>query len=439
MNIFDQRHRKIKGHMHARLIPVEVKPRDDWKHGVGQAGQYAQQKLLYIARLLPQTEAKRKSVYSVFTDYDNIVIIQSNIVGFERQTPRLKHVRTPLLPFLKTPSDDTPSTAPPTEGFKALHKLLSASTKELGGDLLSHPDGYGEEHIVGIGGSCVVYKVDEEGKEPMVKKVLMLTRMMPLNGVEDEVETLEHLNASLPPEARAHVPTLHRHDYDSLTISPRGTPLIDLLRSSESPGRRMEIARLVVKILPALRHIHKANIAHRDIRPSNIVVARREVPGGGKGDEVREEEVAVLVDWGLATPLRTAKGNWKELAHIGTIDYNVNWGIKTADDAHRYHIPQADIAALWLVVIFILDWKEGDGRPGWFHEWRRQTSQTYRGGEKPRSREEDIHDIRDAYIDGIRGKGEMLATAVDRFRRVQEKAREGKKALEECKLYEALD
>ncbi|GAA5917505.1 hypothetical protein JCM6882_005494 [Rhodosporidiobolus microsporus] len=109
----------------------------------------------------------------------------------------------------------------------------------------------------------------------------------------------------------------------SLLSSPAFTP------SSSSPSSFLALAHsLALQLLSAVAHMHENGIAHRDINPNNVVLAR-----SGR---------AVLIDFGIAIE----GGDEKE----GEMDFEVGTGPYRAPElvfaSRSYHAPSLDLWAL---------------------------------------------------------------------------------------------
>lgn len=102
-------------------------------------------------------------------------------------------------------------------------------------------------------------------------------------------------------------------------IAPDGRPFLvmefvdgpDLKKhvAAQGPLPPAEAARLVAEVAEGLRHAHAQGIIHRDVKPENVLLARR--PDGGV--------IAKLADLGLARPAQAPKGSGQDLTAAGQV------------------------------------------------------------------------------------------------------------------------
>lgn len=102
-------------------------------------------------------------------------------------------------------------------------------------------------------------------------------------------------------------------------IAPDGRPFLvmefvdgpDLKKhvAAQGPLPPAEAARLVAEVAEGLRHAHGQGIIHRDVKPENVLLARR--ADGGL--------TAKLADLGLARPAQAPKGSGQDLTAAGQV------------------------------------------------------------------------------------------------------------------------
>lgn len=150
---------------------------------------------------------------------------------------------------------------------------------------------------LGVGGIGSVYLAEDE----------MLSRLVAVKTVRKEMLDNQEVLQRVDREWRLHA-TLGIHPnivalFDKLIWDGRlfvimeyvpGGTLADLMEERRQSGRTMSLEdalSICYQVLDALQHIHRHNILHRDVKPSNIILQKRE--GGGF--------VAKLMDFGIAT------------------------------------------------------------------------------------------------------------------------------------------
>ena len=100
------------------------------------------------------------------------------------------------------------------------------------------------------------------------------------------------------------------HDLISVDDNPwivmgyfRGVPLEDKIKASQ-PMSDQEVARFGLPILSGLMFAHAAGVVHRDVKPTNILIA--------------PDSTVCLVDFGIAKPVGTATTG---MLLLGTLEY----------------------------------------------------------------------------------------------------------------------
>jgi hypothetical protein len=266
--------------------------------------------------------------------------------------------------------------------MRALARLLHCSPGALG-DIESRPPSHllakpatvtiDVEHLLGRGGfasahACKVKRGDSSEREgrPAVLKWFRWARVLTEGSIAHGVEARALRKLPL----HASLPRLLAVEERFLVTEPVGTPLDRLTRRE----LQMNADTIFAHVLKALRVAHRdAEVVHRDVRPSNVVVVldqetgkdveekeeeKEEVEAGGKesggfgGTEAAASEGAdgravvgrvaraVLVDWGAAQCGKqidkVADGD------VGVRTYNVNFGCP--EGATKWRAKQADIA-----------------------------------------------------------------------------------------------
>ena len=166
-----------------------------------------------------------------------------------------------------------------------------------------------------------------------------LKRHVVLKFIKRELAAHEHMVERLLEEAAAaaaldhqHIVKIYDRDRDAcgdflVMQHINGPNLLELLAQE---GGKLPIERAVryaLQVGSALQRAHEANILHRDVKPSNILID--------------EQHNAILADWGLARILDEA-GQTRSGAVIGTLDYMAPEVVKKASNAS----PQSDLFSL---------------------------------------------------------------------------------------------
>ncbi len=166
-----------------------------------------------------------------------------------------------------------------------------------------------------------------------------LKRHVVLKFIKRELAAHEHMVERLLEEAAAaaaldhqHIVKIYDRDRDSfgdflVMQHINGPNLLELLANK---GGKLPIERAVryaQQVGSALQRAHEANILHRDVKPSNILID--------------EQDNAILADWGLARILDEA-GQTRSGAVIGTLDYMAPEVLKKASNAS----PLSDLYSL---------------------------------------------------------------------------------------------
>jgi hypothetical protein len=175
---------------------------------------------------------------------------------------------------------------------------------------------YRLDQLLGSGGMGEVYRAYDTEQERTVALKLLPARLAEDEEYRKRFRREAYIAARL---ADPHVVPLHRHGEigGRLFLDMRlvdGDDLGTILERDGAlePGRAIGI---VEQLASALDAAHEAELVHRDVKPSNVLVARRRGPGG--------VEFAYLADFGIARALttRTSSRITASGATIGTLDY----------------------------------------------------------------------------------------------------------------------
>jgi serine/threonine protein kinase/uncharacterized RDD family membrane protein YckC len=171
--------------------------------------------------------------------------------------------------------------------------------------------GYRIDDVAGRGGMGVVYRATQ----------LALDRTVALKLIAPEVAGDEDFRARFKRESRIAasiehpnvIPVHEAGEVDGqLFIVMRyvdGTDLRELL-ALEGPLEPLRAARIVAQVAEALDAAHASGLVHRDIKPGNVLIARR-----GDADHV------YLTDFGLTKHASGESGLTKTGQWVGTLDY----------------------------------------------------------------------------------------------------------------------
>ncbi|MEW1834714.1 serine/threonine-protein kinase [Microbacterium sp. NPDC079995] len=108
-------------------------------------------------------------------------------------------------------------------------------------------------------------------------------------------------------------------------------------RIAEGPMPPAEVAALAAELAEALHIVHASGVVHRDMKPSNVLLAPPHLPGGRSRAKLADFGIALLLDSARLTTPGTI---------IGTAAYLAPEQVQGGDPA-----PPADIYALGLVLL----------------------------------------------------------------------------------------
>ena len=164
---------------------------------------------------------------------------------------------------------------------------------------------------LGTGGMATVYKA----YQPSLEREVALKVLRP--GFADDPEFLQRFQR----EARSIAKLRHPHIVQVFDFEPldgryvlameylEGGTLKERIGSLAARGERLppaEVARIVGEVADALNHGHELGIVHRDMKPSNVMLARR--------------DRAVVTDFGIAK-IVGGEGQTQTGVGIGTPEY----------------------------------------------------------------------------------------------------------------------
>ena len=174
--------------------------------------------------------------------------------------------------------------------------------------------GYRIEQVLGRGGMSVVYLAEHLGLKRKVALKVMASQLAEDQRFRDRFVRESQIAASLDhPNV---IPIYEAGDADGrLFLAMRyveGTDLRALLRSGGAldPPRAVQIVRQVADALDAA---HERGLVHRDVKPANVLLARRTGTDDG--------EHAYLSDFGLTRRAASESGVTGTGQFVGTLDY----------------------------------------------------------------------------------------------------------------------
>jgi nucleotide-binding universal stress UspA family protein len=131
-----------------------------------------------------------------------------------------------------------------------------------------------------------------------------------------------------------------------------GRPL--KLRLDETPLAPAEVAAIGAQVALALHDLHRQNVIHLDLKPSNIII--------------RDSGEAALIDFGLARHDQLPDLPAEEIrGPIGTAAY-----ISPEQVLGDRSDPRSDLFALGVILYFLVTGERPFGEPGRAREWRRR-------------------------------------------------------------------
>jgi hypothetical protein len=211
---------------------------------------------------------------------------------------------------------------------------VTENAEPLPGDLL---DGrYRLVAQIGQGGMARVFRADDTA----------LGRTVAVKVLRPGVE-----GAGAPERARSEVTLLASLNHPSLVTlfdaHLTGTPdylvmeFVDgptlSARIAEGPLSSAEAAGLAAELGEALHVVHASGVVHRDVKPSNVLLAEPHLPGARPRAKLADFGIALLLDSARVTTPGTV---------IGTAAYLAPEQVQGADPA-----PPADVYALGLVLL----------------------------------------------------------------------------------------
>ena len=170
--------------------------------------------------------------------------------------------------------------------------------------------GYRIGQVLGRGGMGIVYEATEIALDRRVALKLIAADAARDEAFREQFERESRVAAKVDDPHVIPIYTVGREG-EALFIAMRLVPGRDL--GEKLAGRRLEpaeAARLISQVADGLDAIHEAGLIHRDVKPSNILLA------GGDGDEH-----AYVADFGLAKQAATSSGLTRRGRVVGTIDY----------------------------------------------------------------------------------------------------------------------
>jgi eukaryotic-like serine/threonine-protein kinase len=135
-----------------------------------------------------------------------------------------------------------------------------------------------------------------------------------------------------------------------------GPTLAQWLRGRTTPVPIRVAARLVAVLAAAVAHAHEREILHRDLKPGNILLERRDAPrSASEGADHNLGFVPRICDFGLAKLLDQSSQETCSGVPIGSASYMAP---EQAAGRLREHVPATDVYALGVILFELLT-----GRP----------------------------------------------------------------------------
>jgi serine/threonine-protein kinase len=174
--------------------------------------------------------------------------------------------------------------------------------------------GHRIERIIGRGGMGVVYLAHHEGLQRKVALKLLAPQLAEDQSFRDRFVRESRLAASIDHPNVLPIFEAGESD-DRLYISMRfveGTDLRAMLREG-GPLDASEASRITEQVAAALDAAHEEGLVHRDVKPANVLIARRRGTEGGTH--------AYLTDFGLTKRAASDSGATGTGQFVGTLDY----------------------------------------------------------------------------------------------------------------------
>ncbi|WP_413354505.1 protein kinase domain-containing protein [Microbacterium sp. 1P06AB] len=212
---------------------------------------------------------------------------------------------------------------------------MTETSEPLPGDMLA--ERYRLVAQIGQGGMARVFRADDTA----------LGRTVAVKVLRPAVEEA----VSAPERARSEVTLLASLNHPSLVtlFDARLTGSPDYLvmefvdgptlsaRIAEGPVPPAEVATLAAELGEALHVVHGSGVVHRDVKPSNVLLAPPHLPGGRPRAKLADFGIALLLDSARVTTPGTI---------IGTAAYLAPEQVQGRDPA-----PASDVYALGLVLL----------------------------------------------------------------------------------------
>ncbi len=219
----------------------------------------------------------------------------------------------------------------------------------------------GRYHILeqlGEGGMAVVFKAYDTRLETDVAVKVIRTENLPQSGLDKALKRFEHEAkhvAKLTHPNIVKVMDYGEHEgmpYLVMPYLPGGT-LKQLINGKPIPWQ--EACKLLIPIAQALDYAHDQGLIHRDVKPSNILLTKRNQPmltdfGIAKILEADETTVLTGTGVGVGTPDYMAPEQWtgktstlSDIYSLGVVFYEMVTGRKpyTADTPAAILLKQA--------------------------------------------------------------------------------------------------
>ena len=212
---------------------------------------------------------------------------------------------------------------------------MTDASEPLVGDVLA--ERYRLVAQVGQGGMARVFRADDTA----LGRTVAVKVLRP--GVEGAVSAPERARSEVTLLASLNHPSLVTLFDAHLTGSPdylvmefvEGPTLSG--RIAEGPLPPAEVAALAAEMGEALHVVHGSGVVHRDVKPSNVLLAPPHLPGGRSRAKLADFGIALLLDSARVTTPGTV---------IGTAAYLAPEQVKGGDPS-----PASDVYALGLVLL----------------------------------------------------------------------------------------
>jgi 5'-AMP-activated protein kinase, catalytic alpha subunit len=171
--------------------------------------------------------------------------------------------------------------------------------KDNEGEITKFSDLYTFEHFLGTGTfGFVVAATDNVTKERLAIKIVEASQQNEKHSLVTEAKILEDMGVNEHVIEFKFIKKFKNYMLMGIEYAKDKT-LLELTRRLHKQKKRLtdeECSKIVKSILLGLRHIHRCNYVHRDMKPSNVVISNLKTFH------------TKLVDFGLAVKYQTTQG-----------------------------------------------------------------------------------------------------------------------------------